>query len=355
MKLIKISYSSFWSSLEFSMYLYGFNPIKKQCLCVYKDSIKYGITCNEVLKINDIPRTSEWYLEFLPQIAEKYGVQVKDLTTLEREMKPAKVPIVVFPLDLTVSFLFYVKSRFVLCQAEFTDGNREGLMENIHYIFNITHCRSLITNGDHYHYQYLKTLGRESIATFYNMDRDIQVWEWFQLRFKDLTIYQSRYFCPKNGFDLIIEEIYQRPSDPFPVVARIKECVSLPQPQDFVITMNAASFMCTHLDVSWWFGKIKYVLILSTEQSTKAAIVLNDDYKVEKLSLSSDSKNVTINKFQYHCLKHLLELDSLAKMEPIKNFDKQEYHSIKVYNYLMCENFIQSNEVQLCDILDFDQ
>lgn len=332
MKLIKISHSSFLSSLAFSFYLYGWNPLKKQCLCVYKDSIKYGTTCNQVLKINTIPITSEWYLSFLPQIADRYNVQLKDLSVSQVTLKQAPVPLVIFPLDLNISFSFYVKSRFVLCVVECTNDVCEFSLDNIHYLFNLNHRRSSMTNADHYHYTFLKTLGRENIATFYNLENDLQVWEWFQLRFNDIFLKETPYFCPRIGFDLVIEEIYQRTTDPFPVLARVKEYRTLPKrPQDYIIVMRAPLYICTHLDVGWWFSKEKFVLVLSINQSPKVKVPHNESWKVETLRLNPNFKNVTMNKFQYHCLQHLLQLDDLSKITPLKNFDIEGYYSINVF------------------------
>jgi hypothetical protein len=252
------------------------------------------------------------------------------LKVSEVTIKKAPIPLIIFPLDYNISFHFWIKSRFVICSVEFSDGVQVS-MENIHYLFDLHHQRSLMTSADHYHYPFLKTLGRENIASFYNMERDLQVWQWFQLRFKDIAIYENRYFCPKVGFDLIVEEIYQRPCDSLPVLAKVKECKCLPDAQDFVIVMRSPFYVCTHFDISWWFSKEKFVMVLSIDQPQKVSVPQNESWKVETLLIHQNTRSVLMNKFQYHCLQHLLELDNLRKIQPLNDFNIEECYSINVF------------------------
>lgn len=333
MKVIKVLYHNFWKDEKFSYYLYGWNPIKKQCLYTLKESSKFGFTCNQVFKLDKLPQQSEWHIDFLPLIASTQKVNITDLSVKEKVLQKAPVPLVVFTLDLNVSFSFWLCSRLVLCCIEYTNNQHEFSIENLHYLFNLHHQRSLYTNSDNYHYSQLKVLQREDTAMFYKLDHDDQVWDWMKKCFENLVIYQSCRFCPKLGFDLVIEEIFQRWTDQFPVLARIKECRSLPEPQTFVIVMRAVQFYCSFYDVFWWFGKDMFVFVLSIDQGSKVEVPVNETWRVEKISISLGSMNVFMNRFQYYCLLHLLELSDVKEIQPLNDFfDINGYYKIKVFS-----------------------
>lgn len=191
MKIVHLHYSrDFWSNNnEIDYYLFGWNATDKTCLCVFENDTH--LVCNKVLSLKSLPSSSSWYHYFLNDLALENKIDPSEFEVNEVQLKPAKIPIIIFPLDHSISFHFWDAShlgQFSIVQVICSDEQTYPL-KDLRFIFNIRHNMQHLqhspdrdTNWDNYHksvhYQYLSTLTKKQIAAFCIID-EMRVWTTF--------------------------------------------------------------------------------------------------------------------------------------------------------------------------------